>query len=64
MAAETGIESSVKQVVPLFMVANILESIRFYVDGLGFEVTNQWIDDGKQRCHDQECGLGNRRNVR
>lgn len=49
MGTETRTEVSVKQSVPFFMVANILESIRFYVDGLGFEVTNEWIDNGKLR---------------
>jgi lactoylglutathione lyase len=41
--------SNVQQAVPFFLVSNIEESIRFYVDGLGFEMTNQWIDEGKLR---------------
>ncbi len=42
-------EPNVKQAVPFFMVSNIAASIRYYVDGLGFEMTNQWIDEGKPR---------------
>jgi catechol 2,3-dioxygenase-like lactoylglutathione lyase family enzyme len=41
--------SNVHQVVPFFWVANIEASLRFYVDGLGFERTNQWIVDNKIR---------------
>lgn len=41
------IETNVKQAVPFFMVANIQESVSFYVSGLGFEMTNKWIDQGK-----------------
>jgi ketosteroid isomerase-like protein/catechol 2,3-dioxygenase-like lactoylglutathione lyase family enzyme len=37
------------QAVPFFMVRNIEASARFYVDGLGFEMTHRWIDDGKLR---------------
>ncbi len=31
------------------MVSNIEASLRFYVDGLGFKHTKQWIVDGKLR---------------
>jgi lactoylglutathione lyase len=41
--------TNVKQAVPFFRVADIERSIRFYVDGLGFEITNKWVDDGKLR---------------
>jgi lactoylglutathione lyase len=44
---ETAI--NVKQAVPFFMVSNIEASLRYYVDGLGFRMTNKWIDDGKLR---------------
>jgi catechol 2,3-dioxygenase-like lactoylglutathione lyase family enzyme len=40
-------ESNVEQAVPFFMVTNIQESLRYYVDGLGFKMTNQWINGGK-----------------
>ena len=41
------VEANVKQAVPFFMVANIQQSIDFYVNGLGFEMTNKWIPRGK-----------------
>jgi catechol 2,3-dioxygenase-like lactoylglutathione lyase family enzyme len=49
--------SNVQQVVPFFWVANIEASLRFYVDGLGFQRTNQWIVDDKIRwCRLQLSG--------
>ena len=39
------------------MVSDIEASIRYYVDGLGFEMTKQWIDKGKlQWCWLQNGG--------
>jgi lactoylglutathione lyase len=49
MSAETKTGSNVKQAVPFFGVRNIEESVSYYVDGLGFEMTRRWIDDGKLR---------------
>ena len=40
---------NVKQAVPFFFVTDIERSLRFYVDGLGFTMTNRWIDEGKLR---------------
>src|SRR5262249_25041330 len=40
---------NLRQAVPFFMVTNIDAAARFYVDGLGFEMTHRWIDDGKLR---------------
>ncbi len=37
-------EANVKQAVPFFAVSNIEKSIKYYVDGLGFKMTNKWID--------------------
>ena len=42
-------ESNVQQAVPFFMIADMAASLRFYVEGLGFTMTNKWIDDGKLR---------------
>ena len=42
-------EGKVKQAVPFFMVSNMEASLHFYVDGLGFQRTNQWIVEGKIR---------------
>ena len=40
---------NVEQAVPFFWVRDLERSIRFYVDGLGFTVTKQWVNDGKLR---------------
>jgi lactoylglutathione lyase len=40
---------NVTQAVPFFAVSNIEASLRFYVDGLEFEMTKKWIDEGKLR---------------
>jgi lactoylglutathione lyase len=42
-------EPNVQQAIPFFMVSNLEASLRFYVEGLGFTMTKQWIDDGKLR---------------
>lgn len=42
-------ETNVKQAVPFFLVTDIEASVRYYVDGLGFKMTRQWIDQGKLR---------------
>jgi uncharacterized glyoxalase superfamily protein PhnB len=49
MTAATPSEPNVKQAVPFFAVSNMEESLRFYIDGLGFEMKNKWIDEGKLR---------------
>jgi len=49
MKPETKVATNVKQAVPFFGVSNMEQSIRYYVDGLGFEMTNKWIDEGKLR---------------
>jgi lactoylglutathione lyase len=41
--------SNVEQAVPFFSVSDMDASLRFYVDGLGFEMTKKWIDEGKLR---------------
>jgi lactoylglutathione lyase len=46
---ETETATNVKQAVPFFLVSNIEASLRYYVDGLGFRMTNKWIDQGKLR---------------
>jgi lactoylglutathione lyase len=42
-------ESNVQQAVPFFMVSNMETSLNFYVEGLGFKRTRQWLPDGKIR---------------
>ncbi len=40
---------NIKQAVPFFAVSDIEASVRFYVDGLGFEMTRNWRVDGRLR---------------
>jgi lactoylglutathione lyase len=46
---ETKATASVQESVPFFGVTNMEASLRFYVDGLGFEITNKWVVDGRIR---------------
>jgi catechol 2,3-dioxygenase-like lactoylglutathione lyase family enzyme len=39
--------ANVKQAVPFFMVTDMEASLRFYVDGLGFVMTNKWTPEGR-----------------
>jgi lactoylglutathione lyase len=49
MGTQIKAEVNVQQAVPFFMVSSMEASLRFYVDGLGFEMTKKWIDEGKLR---------------
>ena len=40
-------QPNVQQAVPFFMVSNMEASLRFYVEGLGFKRTKQWIPDAE-----------------
>jgi len=42
-------QPNVQQAVPFLMVSNMEVSLRFYVEGLGFKRTNQWLPDGSIR---------------
>ena len=37
---------NVREAVPFFGVTDMAASLRFYVDGLGFRMTNSWQPDG------------------
>ena len=37
---------NVKQAVPFFMVDNMERALKFYVEGLGFEMKNKWTPRG------------------
>jgi len=39
MDRETKTETNLKEAVPFFSVSNIEQSVRYCVDGLGFEMT-------------------------
>jgi catechol 2,3-dioxygenase-like lactoylglutathione lyase family enzyme len=43
MSQEQVSDTNIKQAVPFFGVADIERSIHFYVDGIGFKMTNHWI---------------------
>ncbi len=49
MTDYTSPDTNVQQAVPFFAVADMARSLHFYVDGLGFSMTKQWIDNGKLR---------------
>jgi lactoylglutathione lyase len=49
MDIQVTTNSQVKQAVPFFAVADINRSLNFYVEGLQFEITRKWIDEGKLR---------------
>jgi hypothetical protein len=49
MSAGAAVTSNVKQAVPFFNVTDIDTSLRFYVDGLGCVMTQQWVPEGRVR---------------
>ncbi len=49
MSVESKVAINVKQVVPLLRVSSMDRSLPFYTDGLGFEINNKWVVDGKLR---------------
>jgi lactoylglutathione lyase len=49
MATQTKTEANVQQAIPFFRVSSMEASLRFYVDGLGFEMTKKWTPDGDGR---------------
>lgn len=49
MESQTKVEANVQQAVPFLSVSSMETSLRFYVEGLGFEMTRKWIPDGDGR---------------
>ncbi|HEV2176804.1 MAG TPA: VOC family protein [Terriglobia bacterium] len=49
MGARPNANGNVKQVVPFLCVSDMNRSIRYYLDGLGFEIKYRWDVDGKLR---------------
>src|SRR6476620_11156549 len=49
MNAGTGNDGNVREVVPCLHVSNMEESLRYYIQGLGFTMKNKWVVDGKVR---------------
>ena len=56
METQTQTAANVKQAVPFFMVEDMQQSIRFYVDGLGFEITHRWEPGGNLRWCSMRLG--------
>ena len=53
------IGDNVKEAVPFFLVRDMEASLHFYVDGLGFKMTKQWVYDDKVRwCLLKRDGVG------
>jgi lactoylglutathione lyase len=59
MATETKTATNVQQAVPFFAISKMEVSLRFYIDGLGFEMTNKWTPDGDGRVRWCWLQLGN-----
>ncbi|MBL7995290.1 VOC family protein [bacterium] len=49
MNREEHVEPNVTQAVPLLAVSNMETALHFYVNGLGFDMKNKWLDEGKLR---------------
>ena len=45
MTIAPATNANLKQAVPFFGVTNMEASIRFYVEGLGFEMKRWWVPD-------------------
>jgi uncharacterized glyoxalase superfamily protein PhnB len=59
MQTKTKVEGNVQQAVPFFGITDMEASLRFYIDGLGFAMTNKWIPDGDGRVRWCWLQLGN-----
>ena len=46
MATQAKPEANVEQAVPFFRVTSMETSLRFYIDGLGFQMMRKWTPDG------------------
>lgn len=46
MQAKPKTEANVEQAVPFFRVTSMETSLRFYIDGLGFQMMRKWTPDG------------------
>jgi catechol 2,3-dioxygenase-like lactoylglutathione lyase family enzyme len=49
MNSGSASEANVKGVVPFLCVSDMDQSVRYYVDGLGFAMKQKWVVDGKLR---------------
>lgn len=58
MNREEHPEPNVTQTAPLLAVSNMELSIHFYVNGLGFKISDKWLDEGKLRWCWLQLGSG------
>src|SRR5262245_35148832 len=56
MTIEARTDHKVGPAVPGFWVHDLESSVRFYVEGLGFTMTNEWVHEGKRRWCQLELG--------
>ena len=49
MIAGPAGDGNVKAVVPFLCVSDMQQSVRYYVEGLGFAIKHQWVVEGKLR---------------
>jgi lactoylglutathione lyase len=49
MGSEGNAGPNLLKTVPFLAVSDIVASLRYYVDGLGFEVAHEWVDQGTLR---------------
>ena len=49
MPSTTIAQANVQQAVPFFRVHDLERSLRFYVDEVGFQMTRDWVEDGRRR---------------
>jgi hypothetical protein len=47
--ASSKVDGNVKEIVPFLHVSSMEQSLRYYVDGLGFKMKHKWIVDEKVR---------------
>jgi len=46
---ETDTGANVERAVPFLLVMDIAKSLRFYVEGIGFRKTKEWVPEGQLR---------------
>lgn len=49
IVSEKAASVNVEKAIPFFGVTNMEASLRYYIDGVGFEMANKWVVDGKVR---------------
>lgn len=55
LESRTGVRTRLTHVVPFFGVKDLPASINFYVDGLGFGISNRWEHAGRLRWCELQC---------